>query len=100
MLYGIYTVNYWTRLPLKPVERIARWLDFEYGYADFESDDLDTILEVVKNEFADKVYKKFSDIGKYGESECFLCYVVRNDGTPIATVDFDKTIKMINVEGN
>ena len=97
MLYGIYTMDYRTMIPMKSLIEMSQWLDFEYGYADFESDDLDTILKVMENQFADKVYKKFYDDGKYGRTECFLCYAVRNDGVPIATVDFDKTIKMINL---
>jgi hypothetical protein len=40
--YGIYTIEYWTRLPLKDPMTIAKWIDIDVK-PDFESDNLEDV---------------------------------------------------------
>ena len=92
-MYGIYTVDYWTRLPIRDPKTIANWIEIE-GSADFESDNLDVIFNEMKNVFAQKAYFKHTDDGKYGITECLLCYIVDDKHNIIGAFDFDKNVCM------
>ena len=92
--YGIYIVEYWTRLPLNDPMTIAKWIDIE-GKPDFESDSFETVLSMLEKEYVDKVYYRPKNNGFHDGTECVLVYVVDSRCNIVATIDFDKTVHLI-----
>ena len=95
--YGIYTIEYWTRLPLKDPMTIAGWIDID-GKPDFESESLEEVLSILEKEYKDKVYYKPKNNGFHDGTECVLVYVVDSRCNIVATIDYDKTIRFIKAE--
>lgn len=96
-MYGIYTVNYWTRLPMRDPLTIGKWIEIE-GNAEFTSDSLDVVIDKLITNYSKKVYKKYTDDGMYGITEYLLCYVLDSDHNIVGALDFDNKFRMANCE--
>lgn len=89
-MYGVYSIEYWTRLALRSPKVIASWINID-GEPDFESDDLDTAINYMRNNYYDKLYTKQIN----GGTSCLLVYVIDSSHNIIATMDFDNTVNFI-----
>lgn len=96
-MFGIYTIDYWTRLPIRDPLTIAKWIEIE-GEAEFVSDDLNVVIDKVVNEFSKKVYKRYTYDGMYGITECLLCYVLDEEHNVVGALGFDNKFHNINCE--
>lgn len=87
MKYMIYGDIHWTRLPLQNPLIMGKWIYFE-GRPEFETEDLNEALTVLKRDFADKVYR----IPEGEGTEYVLYYVVNSNAELIAALDFDGNV--------
>lgn len=87
MKYMIYTIEHWTKLPVRNPLISGKWFHFD-GKPNYETNDINNALKVLKENYADKVYKTPKDDG----TECLLFYVINSCGEVIATLDFDGNV--------
>lgn len=87
-MYYIYTCFYRSVLPVTSPLDVAEWFEPDEA-VEFSSDVLDDVIEKVKKDYCDKVYRNnYNDSG----SDCFLCYIIDDTGYIVGYVDFDKTV--------
>ena len=95
-MYGIYTLSYWSIFPIESPLDAGEWFETDDAL-EFQSDDLDTVIYYMKNNYANQIYKKPYD--KSG-NECYLCFIVDSDGYVVSYLDFDKTVHILSKDGD
>lgn len=89
MKYMIFTIEHWTKLPVRSPLISSKWFHFD-GNPNYETDNLKDAVKVLKENYADKIYR----IPKDGGTECLLFYILNSCGDIMATLDFDGTVLM------
>lgn len=91
-MYRIYMIHYCTTLPITNLIHIFKCLNIE-GTPEFKSNDLVTTIDVLKNKYSEKVYKKFHN----NEYKCLLCGIVNSTDDVVAVLNFDGNVLLNNV---
>lgn len=87
MKYRIFGNIHWTKLPLKNPLIMGRWAHFE-GIPEYETDNIDNAIKVLKECYCNKVYKASDGNG----TEYILYYIVDENINIIAATDFDGNV--------
>lgn len=96
-MYRVYTVEYFTALPLRDPLTISKWLSVEFdineeNHKDCMFDDWNEAINALRYKYNEKFYINKTDRGTY----CLLCYIYDDDYNAIAAIDYDGTLLIKN----
>jgi hypothetical protein len=95
-MFGIYTIQYWCVFPVNNPLDAGEWFEIDDAL-EFKSDNLDEVISYMTSNYSDKIYRR----SYHGSgNECYLCYIVDEDGCVVGYLDFDRTVHILNSKGD